>query len=208
MNSKSQLASPAIAALTTFAVAGLFPSEQTFAQSPPSKPATTWQNLGFNRVPDGLSTDMIPLFEGLNEARGTWSFEGETAGDGVAAVLKGSLHIQGNPKAGMIPIWQMALGWPADNPGHSAIFNLMAGPSKGGLDLMLVRIGPVKKPAADGAKPKIQRTPFQGTWDLESRTITWIERDLPAGLPGQAAEEDPRSQSSHLTWSSPPTGRS
>ena len=76
MNSKSPFASPAIAALSILAVAGLASSEQAVAQSPPTKPATTWQDLGFNQVPEGLSTDMIPLFEGLNEARGTWSFEG------------------------------------------------------------------------------------------------------------------------------------
>ena len=191
MNSKSQFASPAIAALTIFAVAGLSPLRQAFAQSPPSKPATTWQDLGFNQVPEGLSTDMIPLFEGLNEARGTWSFEGETAGDGAAEIVKGSLHIQGNPKAGMIPIWQMALAWPADDPGHSIIFNLMAGPSEGGFDLMLIRMGPVKKPGSDNAKPKVLRNSFQGAWNLEGRTITWTERALPAGLPGQAMEKDP-----------------
>ena len=191
MNSKSPFASPVIAALSILAVAGLSSSEQAVAQPPPTKPATTWQDLGFNQVPEGLSTDLIPLFEGLNEARGTWSFEGETAGDGAAEILKGSLHIQGNPKAGMIPIWQMALGWPTDDPGHSIIFNIMAGPSEGGFDLMLIRMGPVKKPGADEAKPKVLRTAFQGTWNLESRTITWSERDLAAGLPGQAAEDDP-----------------
>ncbi|MCP5517934.1 MAG: hypothetical protein H7A45_11840 [Verrucomicrobiales bacterium] len=160
------------------------------AQSPTPMTATTWQDLGFNQVPEGLSTEMIPLFEGLNEARGAWSFEGIVAGDDAAAPLKGSLHIMGNPGSGMIPMWQMAWGWPADDPRQSLMDTVMAGPSKDGFDLMLIRIGPVKNPGADHAKPKVERTPFQGTWNLASRTITWTERDLPAGLPGQAAKDD------------------
>ncbi len=191
MNSKSQFAFPVIAALTMFAFAGLSKAGQTLAQTPPARSATTWQDLGFDQLPEGLSTDVIPLFEGLNEARGTWSFEGEMAGDDAAAIAKGSLHIQGNPKAGMVPVWQMAWAWPVDNPGHSIIFNLMAGPREGGFDLMLIRIGPVKIPGADDAKSRVLRTPFQGTWNLQSRTITWTERDFPSGLPGEAAAEDP-----------------
>ncbi len=85
MNSKSQFESPAIAALAMFAVAGLSSAEQTDAQSPSPKPATTWQDMGFD-LPEEFSTDVIPLFEGLNEARGTWSFEGEVAGEDAAAI--------------------------------------------------------------------------------------------------------------------------
>lgn len=191
MNPKSSFASHAIAALSLIAVAGLSSSEQALAQSPPPKPATTWQDLGFNQVPEGLSTDMIPLFEGLNEARGTWSFEGERASDDGAAVLKGSLHIEGNPKGGMIPIWQMVAGWPAEDPGHSIAFNIMAGPGEGGFELMLIRMGPVKKPGAGDPEPKVLHTLFRGTWNLESGTITWTERELPARLPGQPVGEDP-----------------
>jgi hypothetical protein len=182
---------PKITALTMFAVALFFTSWHAAAQSPPPKTATTWQDLGFNQLPEGFSTDLIPLFEGLNEARGTWSFEGEMAVDDAAATLKGSLHIMGNPKSGMLPIWQMAWGWPADDPGHSIMHIIGAGPRKGGFDLMLTRIGPVKTPEADKAKPAILPTIFKGTWNLENRTLTWTERGSPAGLPGQAAEEDP-----------------
>jgi len=185
-----KVSSPKITALTMFAATILFTSLQAVAQSPPSKKATTWQDLGFNQLPAEFSTDLIPLFEGFNEARGTWSFEGEIAGDDVAATLKGNLQIGGNPKSGMFPVWQMAWGWPADDPGHTLIYNVMAGPRKDGFDLMLIRIGPVKNPGAENAKPKVLPTPFQGTWNLENRTITWTERDLPAGLPGQPAEKD------------------
>jgi hypothetical protein len=188
MNSKSLFTSPAITALSLLTLAGLVSSEQAAAQAPSPKPATTWRDLGFNQVPEGLSADLIPLSEGLNEGRGSWSFEGEAAGDdGATAIVKGSLEMQGNPKAGMIPIWQMAWGWPADDPGRSIVFNIMAGPSEDGFELMLIRIGLVKKPGAGGVNPEVQRTRFQGTWNLESRTITWTER----GMPGQPAVEDP-----------------
>jgi hypothetical protein len=112
------------------------------------------------------------------------------AGDDAAATLKGSLHIGGNPKSGMFPVWQMVWSWPADAPGHMINYNIMAGPRKDGFDLMLIRIGPVKNPGPGNAKPKVLPTPFQGTWNLENRKITWTERDLPAGLPGQPAEKD------------------
>ena len=146
--------------------------------------------MGFDQIPEDFSTDVIPLYEGLNEARGTWSFEGELAGEDAAAISKGSLHIQGNPKAGMVPGWQMAWGWPANDPEHVINCSLMMEPRKEGFELMLIRIGPVKKPGVNDAKPKVQPTLFEGSWDLEKRTITWTERDLPAGLRGQDAKED------------------
>jgi len=67
----------------------------------------------------------------------------------------------------------------------------MASPRPDRFDLMLARIGPVKNPAADNAKPKVRPTMFQGTWDLENRTIFWTEASLPGAMGGQAAEEDP-----------------
>ena len=173
-----------------FVAAVLFTSWHAVAQSPPSKTATTWQDLGFNQLPEGFSTDEIPLFEGLNEARGTWSFEGETTDGEAATPLEGSLQIMGNPKSGMLPFWKMVWGWPADDPGHVIIYTIMASPRKTGFDLMLFRVGPVKNPGAGKTKPGIQPTMFQGTWNLENRTITWTESDLPARLGGQTAEKD------------------
>jgi len=67
----------------------------------------------------------------------------------------------------------------------------MVGPGKGGFDLLLIRFGPVKTPAGDGAKPKVLPTPFEGDWNLEDRTVTWTESALPGGLPGQAEQDDP-----------------
>jgi hypothetical protein len=181
---------PNIAALIMVTIALLFRPDHSAAQSSPAKTATTWQDLGFN-LPEGFPTDEIPLFDGLNKARGTWSFDGETAAGEDGTPLKGSLQVMGNPSIGMLPIWRLAWGWPADDPGHSVIHIIGAGPRKDGFDLMLTRIGPVKNPGVDEAKPRVLPTIFKGTWNLENRTLTWTEQGPPPGLPGKAAEEDP-----------------
>jgi hypothetical protein len=161
-----------------FAAAVLFTSWQAVAQSPPSKTATTWQDLGFNQLPDGFSTNEISLFEGLNEARGTWSFEGKMTDGEAATFLKGSLQIMGNPKSGMLPSWKMVWVWPADDPEYAIIDTIMASPRKTEFDLMLIRVGPVKNPGAGDIKPKLQPTMFQGNWNLENRVIAWTESDV------------------------------
>ena len=170
MNPKLSSSYPTIATLTMFA-AVLFTSGQAIAQSPPSKTATTWRDLGFNQLPDGFSIDEIPLFEGLNESRGTWSFEGQSTDGEATTPLEGNLQIVGNPQAGMLPSWKMALRWPADDSGQMIIFNIMASPRKTRFDLMLVRIGPVKNSEAGKTKPKVKPTMFQGRWNLENRTF-------------------------------------
>ena len=137
--------SPKITVLTMFAATVLFTSWPAVAQSPPSKSATTWQELGFNQLPEGFSTYEIPLFEGLNEARGTWSFEGETTDGKAGTPLKGSLQVMGNPKSGMLPGWKLVWGWPADDPGYAIHYTIMASPRQTGFDLMLFRVGPVKE---------------------------------------------------------------
>ena len=96
----------------------------------------------------------------------------------------------GNPKSGMLPGWKLVWGWPADDPGYAIHYTIMASPRQTGFDLMLFRVGPVKNPEAGQTKPKLQPTMFQGTWNLENRTITWNESDLPARLRGQPAEKD------------------
>jgi hypothetical protein len=189
MNSKSPASSPTITALALIASGILLTSWQAVDQPPAAKTATTWQDLGFN-LPEGFPTDEIPLFEALDQARGTWSFEGEATDGEGATPLKGTLNITGSPKSGMLPVWNLAWAWPADNPGHSITHVIAAGPREGGFDLMLTRIGPVKIGPADKATPGIRPTLFQGTWDLAKRTITWTERDFPAGRGGQAAEEE------------------
>ncbi|WP_442505875.1 hypothetical protein SH528x_004688 [Novipirellula sp. SH528] len=190
MNPKSNFSSPTIAALTIFAAAVLTASWQAVAQSPPAKTATTWQDLGYNELPEGISTDVIPLFEGLNESRGTWSFDGQVALGDAATPLNGSLQIMGNPKGGMIAGWQMVWSWPAKDPRQSIFYTIAALPRKPAFDLMLIRMGPVKNSEAGKTKPKMKPTMFQGTWDLENRTIAWTESDLPNRFNGQPAKQD------------------
>ncbi len=185
-----------------FAAAVLFTSWQAVAQSPPAKTATTWQDLGFNQLPEGFSTDEIPLFEGLNEARGTWSFEGETTDGEAATPLKGSLHIMGNPKSGMLPIWKMVWGWPADDPGHAIIHTIMASPRKNGFDLMLTRIGPVKNPGAgqdqtqDSAHHRFRE---HGIWKTER--LPGPKQTCPPDCAVRLRRRIPRNQSKHSKWS-------
>lgn len=186
MNFQPKSSTATIAAI--FFVAVLFTTYEVVAQSPPSMTTTTWQDLGYNQLPKGFSTDEISLFEGLNEARGTWSFEGEITDGEAATPVKGILQIMGNPKAGMVAMWKMDWGWPADDPEHLINCVIMASPNKTGFDLRLIRIGPmnplVKK------DPRIQRTMFNGAWNLENRTITWSQSALPIRLGDQPAKQD------------------
>ena len=121
MNSTFTFLSPVIVATVILATGVLFNSEQAVAQSPPPKATTTWTDLGFSQLPEGFSTDEIPLFEGLNEARGTWTFEGETLDGDAAIPVKGSLQVMGTPKSGMFPAWKMTWSWPVDAPTHASI---------------------------------------------------------------------------------------
>lgn len=185
----SKFSSPRIADLTTIAAIVFLTSLHALAQSPQTDKVTTWQDLGYNQLPEGFSTDEIPLFDGLNKSRGTWSFRGETTDDQTVSPIEGSLFVQGNPQAGMIPMWKMNWGWPANEPEQIVIYNIMASPGKTGFDLMLIRIGPVN-PKTTKNSPGIQRTIFKGTWSLKNRTITWTESDLPKQLNGQRVEKD------------------
>ncbi|MEM7391261.1 MAG: hypothetical protein AAF492_02850, partial [Verrucomicrobiota bacterium] len=150
-------------------------------QQPESQP--TWEELGFNGLPDGLSTDGIALIESLNRGRGSWSFEGRASQGDVATPIHGKLDIAGSSKNGMIPMWNMALGWPLEDPRNTLNYILMIGPKKDGVDMMLIRMGPMEiGPNGEPLKErpmKVRRTPFKGTWDLERRTVLWTERDLP-----------------------------
>lgn len=191
-----------ISAWAVLAVVTQSMSWQAVAQSPSTGKATTWQDLGFNQLPQGFATDWIPLFEGLNEARGTWSFEGEIAGDKAVETIKGNLKVGGNPTSGMVPTWQFAWTRTDGDPGNTLIFNVMAGPNKDGFDLMLIRFGPSeKKPGQENAKPRGLPTPFKGKWNGATKTITWTERDLSAGSPARqpAKETSKLSQTFEMT---------
>ncbi|MEM7147758.1 MAG: hypothetical protein AAF591_21825 [Verrucomicrobiota bacterium] len=188
MNSKLTHLSPSIFTLQLFAVAALLASGQTGEPKPPSRPATTWQDLGFNQLPEGFAPDLIPLMEGLNRARGTWSFEGEMIdGDGTTS-FESSLQITGDPKSGMLPTWGMNWSWPADDPEHTMGCVIMAGPRKGGFDLILTRIGPLNPSGTNKSKPRPAM--FGGKWNLENRTITWTERAKPTKGRDQSVGKD------------------
>ena len=96
MNPRPKSSTATIAAI--FSAAVLFTTYEVVAQSPRSKTTTTWQDLGYNQLPEGFSTERNSLFEGLNEVRGTWAFDGEIADGEAATHLQGSLQIMGNPK--------------------------------------------------------------------------------------------------------------
>lgn len=188
MNLKSCFSPRAIAAFIILAAVILFAPWQAVAQSPAKAAATTWQDLGYNQVPEGFSTNEIPLFEGLNEARGTWTFEGEVADDEATTNVKGSLHIIGNPKTGMVAMWKMAWAWPVDDPGHLINCIVMASPNKTGFDLRLIRIGPMTPLAKKNAG--IQRIMFTGAWNPKNKTVAWSESALPNRLGDQPAKHD------------------
>lgn len=187
---KLKLISPAIAAWVTFTAAVLCTSMDAIAQTDlAKKEKTTLQDWGFGE----LSKELMPLFEGLNKSRGSWSFKGEATHGQTAKPLQGKLSIQGNPKAGMVAMWNMEWSWPADNPEQVIACIVMAGPGKNGLNLSLIRFGPVD-PKIKKNDPKIRRAMFEGAWDSKSRTITWTESDLPGQLSGQPKEKDAEKQ--------------
>ncbi len=187
---KSPVPSHAIALLAS-AVALLVPSAVS-AQSPSTEGAgetvPSWEDLGFEGLPEGFPTDGIALIAGLNKSRGSWSFEGSAATADAATPIGGTLRIAGEPQSGMVPMWNLSLEWPVEEPEHTVVYNLLTGPEADGLKLMLVRLGPMEL----GGEAEAEKVIFHGTWDLGSRTITWTEaarRSLPSRPGGETAEK-------------------
>lgn len=145
-----------------------------------------WKDVGFDDAPEGYPTDPIALFDGLNRSRGDWSFKGSLSASHPATPLEGRLTISGSFKDGMLPMWKLALGWPAEEPEQVVADTIIGSPEAGGFKLMLARIGPTKPDA--GANP--QRAMFQGDWNLENRTIAWTRVSRSALLPGLPAESE------------------
>lgn len=179
------------AVITLVTVALLFTPESASAQSSAEKTTTTWLDLGM-RFPEGFPTNEISLFEGLNKARGTWTFEAETApGDDDKRIsLNGSLQVGGKPAAGMFPMWQMSWGWPADQPQSAINGIVIAAFRPDGFDLMFTRIGPVQLPADKNVRPKVLPTLFAGHWNPTTRTLTWTQKEPPTRS-GKPADTDP-----------------
>lgn len=150
--------------------------------------ATTWLDLGLN-LPEDFPTDAIPLFEGLNAAQGTWAFDGQQAGGDAAATLQGSVKVVGVPQ-GMLPMWRLLWSWPADDPELAIMHIIDAGPRKDGFDLMLTQIGPIPDPESKTPQPGIVPVVFLGTWDSQTRTLTWVEGAPVPGAPRQSSADD------------------
>ena len=159
------------------------------AQSPPQKTETTWLDFGLNLPPD-FPTNEISLFEGLNLACGTWSFQGATINDQAKTPIEGSVSVIGNPQSGMFPMWRITWTWSAEDSEIASLYILGAGPRKDGFDLMLTRIGPVETSESNNAQRKVLPTIFKGAWNSETRTLKCMEADPPRGFPKQAVEGD------------------
>ncbi len=155
---------------------------QESAKVSSAQPEPTWLAEGFTDLPKDFSTDQIPLFRGLQAARGTWSMAAELQAEQESISVKGSLLVEGNPRAGMIPMWYFT--WQEDGSDKVTSYVLMAGPSKSRFELRLVRIGPALRKTKD--KASIPRVFFEGTWNQEQNVISWVEKDSPA-LPSNAS---------------------
>ena len=93
--------------ITFLLFAGILQLCVAFDQQSPSKESSTWQDLGFNLLSKDFSIDKIPLFEGLNKSRGTWSFEGKTIDGKATHPLKAVCILLVVPKVGcfLLGIW-------------------------------------------------------------------------------------------------------
>lgn len=83
-----------------------------------------------------------------------------------------------------MPVWKLSWSWPAGDMPERMSDTVTASPAKDGVEWMLIREGP----------PTTFRM-FRGSLDRGQRTITWTEKDFPAGMRGQEkgeAEKGPR----------------
>ncbi|MEM8666050.1 MAG: hypothetical protein AAGG48_00935 [Planctomycetota bacterium] len=166
-----------LAAMVVIAACQL-PHNCAFGQAA-SKETTTWKKLGFDHLSEEFSDDQISLFEGLNASRGTWLFEGETVVGGVSSAFAGRLQVSGNPKSGRLPMWKMNWVWTADESEYVMFDSIMASPQGNEFELMLFRVGPVKKPIAGRPRDSAQTKMFKGTWDTKNKVINWSKASLP-----------------------------
>lgn len=170
---------PAISSLLVVFLGSQYAPAQDSEKDSSAQLKPTWLAQGFKHLPKDFSTDQIPLFQGLNAARGIWSMAAELRAEQESSSVKGSLTVQGNPRAGMIPMWY--LNWQEDGSDKVTSYVLMAGPGKRRFELSLIRIGPAPRDAKD--KASIPRVLFEGKWNQEKSAISWVEKDAPA-VPG------------------------
>ena len=168
----------------------LSPSRPAAAQTPKSQISADWQALGWT-LPEGFSPDQIALFNGLNAARGTWSFEAETVDGDAATALTGKLVTTGGSQGGMASAWNLIWSWPAENPQRAIVENIVAMPERKRFGLMLVRFGPVKYSETQlKQKPKVPPLIFMGQWDAKKQTVKWTRRSMREIIGKQAATQE------------------
>jgi hypothetical protein len=183
-----------IAIATMFlCTAALLPSSrQAVAQTPESQVSAEWKALGWT-LPKSFSPDQIALFKGLNAARGTWSFKAEAVDGDTTTALTGNLVTTGGSQGGMASAWNLIWSWPAENPQHAIVENVVAMPEYKNqqFGLMLVRFGPVNYSNAQLKQmPKVQPTIFKGQWDAEKQTVSWTPRGLPGKQGNKAVRKE------------------
>jgi hypothetical protein len=182
----------AIATMFLCSAALLPSSRQAVAQTPESQVSAEWKALGWT-LPKSFSPDQIALFKGLNAARGTWSFKAEAVDGDATTALTGNLVTTGGSQGGMASAWNLIWSWPAENPQHAIVENVVAMPEYKNqqFGLMLVRFGPVNYSNAQLKQmPKVQPTVFKGQWDAEKQTVSWTPRELPGKQGNKAAKKE------------------
>ena len=166
-------------------------SSQVIAQTSDYRISADWQALGWT-LPKNFSPEQIPLFKGLNAARGTWAFEAKAGVGKNAAELKGRLVVAGGAQGGMASAWKLIWFWPAENPQHAIEENILAMPEGSQkFGWMLVRLGPLKYSEGQRqAKPKSSPLIFKGHWNAEKQTIRWRQSALPKLTAKQATSQE------------------
>ena len=167
-------------------------SRQAAAQTPESQVSADWKALGWT-LPKSFSPDQLALFKGLNAARGTWSFKAEAVDGDTTTALTGDLVITGGSQGGMASTWQLTWSWPAENPQHAIVENIVAMPEYKNqqFGLLLVRFGPVNYAETQlKKKPKALPAMFMGQWNAEKQTVSWTPRGLPGKQCDQAATSE------------------
>ncbi len=180
-----------VIAIATMILCTVAPSRQAAAQTPATQVSADWKALGWT-LPESFAPDQIALFKGLNAARGTWSFKAETVDEDATTALKGNLVTTGGSQGGMASTWSLIWSWPAENPQHAIVENIVAMPEKNQqFGLMLARFGPVKYSEAQlKQRPKDPPTIFMGQWDADKQTVNWRLRSQPGKQDDQAATQE------------------
>ena len=197
-----------VIAIATMFICTVVPSRQAAAQTLQSQVSADWKALGWT-LPESFSPDQIALFKGLNAASGTWSFEAETVDGDTVTALMGNLVTTGSSQGGMASAWNLIWFWPAENPQHAIVENVVAMPEKNErFGLMLIRFGPVKYSEAQlKQKPKARPLSLGVNGMLKNRQSVGPRGACPENRSIRRIRRHRRRQQ-HFRWWSPPPERS